>query len=765
LINALMLRPVQVAAPERLAALSGGIPTFPWVPALQGYNVAAWTAVRDRADEFAGAAAWFLQRLDLARSGEIEPVDTLFVSGQYFQTLGVGAVLGHVLQRDDEPGAVLSYSLWQHRFGGRADVLGEQLFIERVPFTVVGVAPEGFFGTEVGRSFDVAVPMHAVAPMGRSFLLNAMITRILVRLKPDQSIDAATARLRALQPEIRRIAFPDAVNPGLDTPFTLTPAETGSSVLRDRFGHPMLIVFAVVVVVLLVACANLANLLLARAAARTHEMGVRRALGATRARLIRLLLAESVLLAGVGSLLGYVFAEWGAQTIVHRFSTPLVRFALDTGPDLRVLAFTGSAAVLTVVLCGLAPAWTASRVDPMEALRLIARTTAGAPSRRLSGALVAGQVALSIVVVAVAALLGHSFVNAVRVPLGFDAAPVLLVTVNMQHGGAPAPGRVHVVSQLVDAIRALPDVAAAGVSTLTPSSGVAVVASLSTSASGDRPTNEQVVATNAITPGWLRTYGMSVRAGRDLEDGDMTGGQPVMLVNDAFAGRFLRRAAALGETIVVDDGPRTVVGIVSDAIYNSPKEPVPPTVYLPLRLMPPTVTMSIRVRAGRPTDIVPVVRQTIERVNRDIGFSVRTLADQVNASTAQDRVVAQLSGSFSLVALLLAALGIYGVTAYGVAQRRSEMAIRLALGAKPSGIVRTVLRPVWVLMTVGAVIGTGLSLWAAVFLRSLLFGVDPRDPGSLIAAVVVLVGVGILAGSLPAWRASRTDPAVLLRES
>lgn len=764
LINALMLRPVRVAAPHRLAALSGGIPTYAWVPALQGYNVATWTAVHERSSEFDGSAAWFLQRLDLARGGEVQPVETLFVSDQYFETLGVGAFLGRVFQRNEEGGAVLSYPFWQQHFGGRADVLGQPLFIENAPFTVVGVAPQGFFGTEVGRTFDVAVPMQAVVPMGRTSLLNAMITRILIRLKSDQPIEAATARLRVLQPEIRQMGFPGAVNPGLDIPFTLVRADTGTSVLRLRFGRPMLVVFAVVILVLLVACGNLANLLMARGVARRHEIGVRRALGATRGRLIRLLLCESMLLAVCGSFFGWVSAQWGARVIVSRFSTPLARFALDTGPDVRVLQFTASVAVLTVLLCGLAPAFTASRVNPIEALRLTAHSFAGGFSRRLSSALLVGQAALSIVVVSMAALLGHSFLNALRTPIGFDADRILLVTLTTQHAGVPAARRLQLVSQIEETIRTTPNVAAVGASTLTPSSGVAVVDIVSKRSAGDRPENERVVATNAITTGWTGAYGMALRAGRDFEEADTTGGPPVMLVNERFARRFLRPGAPLGQTIALGEGARTVVGIVSDAIYNSPKETVPPTVYVPLRIMPSTVTLSIRVRTGPPTDIVPAVRRAIESANRDIRFTVRTLADQVDASIAQDRLVAQLSVAFSAVALLLAVLGVYGMTAYGVTQRRREIAIRMALGAVSAGIVKDVLRRVWVLVTVGAAIGAGLDLWAVTFLRSLLFGLEPRDPATLLASVGVLVGLCTLAGLLPAWRASRIDPAVVMRE-
>ena len=762
LINALMLRPLGVAAPERLTALTGGIPAFPYVPALQGYNVATWDAVRDRTGAFAGSAAWFLQRLDLARGGEIQPVETLFVSDGYFQTLGVPAILGHIPNANEQRSAVLSYTFWQRRFDGRSNVLNQQVFIEHVPFTVVGVTPPGFFGTEVGRTFDVAVPIQAVVPMGRASLLNALITRILVRLKEGQSLEAATARLRAMQPDIRRIAFPTMSNVGLDTPFALTRADKGTSVLRDRFGRPMLVVFAVVTLVLLIACANLANLLMARGSARRHEIGIRRALGASRGRLIRLLVGESVLLAASGSLFGWLFAEWGAPAIASQFSA--LRFSLDSRPDLRVLGFALFVAVLTIFLFGLAPAVVASRVDPIEALQSSGRTTSATSAQRVIGSIVVGQVTVSVVIVFVAALLAHSFINALRVPLGFDAHDLLLVTVNAQHLDIPVARRAQLVSMIADAIRRLPDVEAAGISTLTPLDGISVVAFVSKSVAGDRSEAERVVATNAVTPGWIAAYGISLRAGRDFTEADAHRSGTVMLVNEAFAQRFLRNPASVGGTVALDDGPRTVVGIVSDAVYSSIKEMAPPTIYVPLRVPASIATIGVRVRTPRAIDVVPAVRGAIQSMSRSVSFSITPLAAQVDASLAEDRLVAQLSVAFSAVALVLAALGIYGVTAYGVARRRREIAIRMAFGSARTNIVKHMLRSVALRMAIGAAFGVALSLWVASFVRSLLFGVAPRDPTTLTLSVCAIVLVGGVAASVPAWRASRVDPVRGLRE-
>jgi predicted permease len=505
---------------------------------------------------------------------------------------------------------------------------------------------------------------------------------------------------------------------------------------------------------------------MARATTRRRELGVRCALGATRGQLVRLLLVESLLLAGSSALLGLVFARWGAQIVVNQFSTPFVHVALDIAPDLRVLAFTIGASAATVLLFGVAPAFSASRVDPIEALRWTVRTTAGEPSRRVAAALVAGQVMLSLVVISAAALLAHSFVNVMRLRPGFDVDHVLLVTVSTLHSEVSPARRFNVLSEIVEAIRAIPNVTGAGASTITPGSGVAVVDFVSRSAAEHLSESERVVTTNVITPGWIATYRISLRAGRDFEAADMNNGRLVMLVNEAFVRRFLRENRAVGETIRFQAGPsRTVVGVVSDAIYNSVKEPIPPTVYVPLGVTPPTMTVSVRVGSRRPTDIAAAIRNAIERHYPDAAFSFRTLTDQVNSSTAQDRLVALLAVAFSVLALALAALGIYGVTAYTVARRRAEIGVRMALGAKPSGIIRMVLGRVWQVIGAGVVMGVAVNLWAATVVRSLLYGVDARDPATLIGAAGVLVAVATLAGLLPAWRASQIDPAKVLRES
>ncbi|MGH9421661.1 MAG: FtsX-like permease family protein, partial [Thermoanaerobaculia bacterium] len=626
----------------------------------------------------------------------------------------------------------------------------------------------GFFGTEVGRTFDVALPMKSVMRMGRASVLNAMIMRILIRLRPSQSIEAATTRLRALQPEIRQASMPDAVpNAGLNTPYTLKPATFGTSALRDRYARPMLVVVAVVALVLLVACANLANVLMARATARHHEIAVRRALGASAARLIRLLLVESLMLGSCGAVLGLAIALWSARLIVAQLSSPFASIALDLTPDIGMFAFTTTVTIVTILLVGVAPALWAAGVDPIDALRTGGRTIAGEPSRRVSAVLVIAQVTLSIVVVTVAALLAHSFVALTQVPIGFDADRVLLVTVSTLHSDVTPARRFTVLSQIVDTILAAPNVSAVGASTITPVSGVSVITFVSTSDTERLAETDRVAATNTITPGWVATYGLSLRAGRDFDVADSNRGQSVALVNETFARRFLRDPRGVGETVTLrGESPRTVVGIVSDAVYNSAREPAPPTIYFPLGgFVPPTITVSVRVGTGRSTSIAPAIRAALGAINPDIAFSFRTLDAQVNTSIAQDRLVAWLSVAFSGLALILAALGIYGVTSYSVAARRSEIGIRLALGARPRSVQQLILTRVALLVGTGMALGAAVSAWASQFVSVLLYGVKPRDPVTLLGAAALFASVAAVAAGLPARRAARIDPAEMLRES
>jgi predicted permease len=605
---------------------------------------------------------------------------------------------------------------------------------------------------------------------------------VMVRRKPSQTIDAATSALRGVQSQIRDETLPPDWRPSelssyLKGPLALVPAATGSSPLRARYQRPLITIIVVVVFVLLIACANIANLLLARATARRHEWSVRIALGASRWRLVRLLLIESLALSAVGAALGAIAAQWGSRLIVHQLSTQTNTVFLDLSVNWRVLAFTTAVTVATALLFGSAPAFRAADVSPIDAIKDHGRSAAGDTKIGLAAGLVVGQVALSLVLVVAAALFVRTFSALANLHLGFDSNRVLLVTLNVQRTGIALSDRPNVYERIRQRAAAVPGVASVGLSLVTPVSGQTWNNRLEVSGAVELPERQRQSNLNAVTPGWLATFGTPLLAGRDITDADTAAAPRVALVNEAFARRFLKGANPIGHRArsigFNPTPPREIVGLVADAVYRNLREPIPPTMYVPLAQLdtradfpvPPRLDLSIRAASGSPSSLARAVGSAIASVNRDVAVTFRPLADQVDASLVQERIVAMLAGFFGALALLLAALGLYGVTAYAVSRRRAEIGIRMALGAAPAGVVRLVLARVTLLVAVGVLVGAAVSIWASKFVATLLFGLQPHDPVTFIGAAVTLTVVAALAGSLPAYRASRIDPAEVLRES
>jgi putative ABC transport system permease protein len=786
IINGLLLRTLPVAEPQRLVTVSSASAIDHGFRAGLGWSYPMWERLRQRAQAFDGAFAWYLQRFDLGEGGEMQPVDGLFASGDFFTTLGVPALLGRTFTNADDvrgggpkgPVAVISYRLWQRRLGAMTDIAGKQIVIEGVPFTIVGVTPPDFFGIDVGHAFDVALPLgteplvHPTRPLldnPRSLLLAVML-----RLRPDQSLAAATATLQTMQPEIVG-TITAQTPPFLKEPYLLAPAATGTADrLRQQYEQPILALSVLVGLVLVVACVNIANLLSARAIARRHELSVRLALGASRWRLARQLLVESLVLAGLGAALGLLLAAWASQALVAQLPSAGAPVFLNLSFDWRVLAFTAAVAVGAVVLFGTAPAFRVSHVAPIGALSEQGRSEAGHARLRVSGSLVIAQVALSLVLVVAAGLFVRTFERLARLPLGFDPDRVLLINVETGRLRADPAQRTFFYDQLVGTVAAVPGVANAAASLWTPAGGGGF--GLLSDARGRAVDAERRVVGNFITPGWFATYGIPIRAGRDLDAGDTAISLPVVVVNEAFARKFLPGRSAIGETFDATISQllakRTAVGVVGDAPYGSLRDAVPPTIYLPLAqsvaLGPPgrtSVVISARSTAGSPASLAPSVAAALRSVNRDLAFTFRPLASQVSASFAQERLVALLAASLGALALLLAGLGLYGLTAYAVSRRRAEIGVRLALGAAPSGVVRLVLARVALLVGVGIGGGIAASMWLSQFVAPLLYGLQPRDPVTLVAAAATLAAIGALAGWFPAARASRVDPSEVLRNN
>lgn len=779
LIDSLLLRTLPVKDPSRLVLVTNTM------PGVRAWSYPVWDHLRQQ-QLFEDSAAWSLSRFDLASGGETHFVDGLWASGSFFETLGVPALIGRTFADvDDQPSggpdgpvAVISYTFWQRHFGGAADIIGRTLALDGVPFKIIGVTPPAFFGMEVGRTFDVAAPLGTNrGPRGATV---SWLT-IVGRLKPGQTLDAATASLRGLQSQIREATLPaNASAPFrktyLQASFALLPAETGSSGLRRQYEQPLLAIMVVVVLVMLVACANIANLLLARAIARRHEFSLRLALGASRWRLARQVLAESVVLATSGTAMGVLIASWGSRALVRELARQTVTQSttvfLDLSLNWHVLAFTIGATVLTVLLFGVAPALRASGVTPMETLKEH-RGTMGGERVGLSSSLVVAQLTLSVVLVVAAGLFVRTFVSLATRPLGFEPDRVLVVTVSAQRAPIDPAQRIPIFERAVDAVYSLPNVADAAASLVTPVSGMGLVNQIEVSGATRLPDSERGTFVNHVSPGWFRTLGTPILAGRDFTNADGPGDPSVAIVNEAFARRFLNGASPLGHTItgLPVPGPAiSIVGVARDAVYNSLRDPVPPTVYLPFAQSKEvtafgSMSLSIRSSGGSPALLIRSVTAALNAVNPDLTWTSRLLADQINASITQERMMAMLSGFFGVLALLLAGLGLYGVTAYSVSLRRSEIGIRIALGASRTHVVRLVVSRVALLVGIGAVAGTAASLWLSRFVATLLYGLEPRDPLTLLGAVGVLVAVGLAAGSLPATRAARIYPAAVLRES
>ncbi len=685
LVDRLVLRRLPIHEPEQVVVIEGGAWTNP-----------IWEQIRDRQHElFNGAIAWSDDHVqfDLAQGGTADLVDGLWVSGDFFSVLGVPPFLGRVLvASDDRRGggpeaavAVISYRFWQRRFGGAVDVVGRALTLDRVPYTIVGVTPPGFFGPSVGRSFDVAIPIASDPLMrGANSWLDKRWTwwlEIAARLKPGQSLTGATNALRLAQPQIREATLPPGWPPEeqrryLRQGLTLVPVATGPSGLRLRYQQPLLALMGVVGLLLLLACANLANLLLARADGRQHELTLRLTLGASRARLARQLLTESLLLAGLGAALGLGFARWGSALLLRQLSVPGSSVFLDLSLDWRVLGFTASVAVGAALLFGVAPAFRSRRADPNETLKQHGtRGLAGEGRRALSGPLVVVQVALSLTLVVSAGLFVRTFSILAGKNIGFDRRPVLIVNLDAPRSALDKPpGRVRP----------------------RPGGGA------QRSRGGSR---HDVLHVRPVSGGWLedslRVSGEDGPVGaRPLELGerreprlvlDVRDGAPrraasstraiapvrprVAIVNQAFAKRFLGEGSPIGRLIRQQGRPGRpepaieVVGLAEDAAYRSVREPLDyPTVLLPMAQVDDDIassaSISLRAASVAPALLTKDVATALHAVDPNLSLTFRPLADQVDASLSQERIVAMLSGFFGALAILLAGIGLYGVAAY-----------------------------------------------------------------------------------------------------
>ncbi len=774
LIDAVMLKTLPVSHPEELLQVSAG-------GGGGGYfSNLVWEQIRDRQDAFSGIFAYCRWAFDLASGGEARQVDGAYVSGHFFDTLGVPAVLGRTFTSEDDRrgcagNAVLTHGFWQREYGGRTDILGRSISIDRHPFEIVGVSAPGFTGTEVGASLDLMVPLCAEKILhGDTTLLDADPSgrwlRILGRLRPGTSARQASARLRALAPEVFRATVgskwpAEDREKWLRLSLTAESAATGLSYLRESYRQALFILMAIAGMVLLTGCANMSNLLLARGAARQREIAIRVALGSGRGRLIRQMLTESLLLSLAGTGLGVLLAVWGTGLLVK-----FLDVSLDLTPDPRVLSFTAGMALLTGLLFGLAPAWRGSRADPMAAMKAGSRGLvrgSGAGSGKL---LVAGQVALSMVLVAGAGLLVSTFWRLARLDPGFDASRVLIAALDLRGSGYTPERRDAVFRQILDSTRATPGVQSASLSDFTPMFLGRRIHDLAIEG-GDGPSREASrVFFNAVSDGYFATMGTALVAGRDFNGHDTPASAAVAIVNQTMAKRFFRGRSPIGRRFRIRTGdtpgdPVEIVGVVKDAKYSDLRQEIPPTVYTVWSQNHfPFPNIEIRSAAGAPGALIAGVKSGVASVDAGISIKFTTLADEVARTLERERLLATLAGFFGGLALVLAIIGLYGVMSYNVTRRRSEIGIRMALGADKYQVLRMVMGEVAVLIGSGIAVGLGVTLAATRLVASFLYGVRPNDPLTLLVAAGMLAAAAGAAGYLPARRASRLDPMTSLRE-
>jgi putative ABC transport system permease protein len=785
LVNALILKQLPVNDPDRLVIVGLERP--------MGTDTAVtnpiWEYMRDHQPALMSVAAYGNPRFNLNSGGETRNAQGLFVSGHFFDTLGVTPQIGRLFtEQDDRRGggpdgavAVLSYGFWQREYGGRTDVIGRPISLDGHPFTIIGVSQRDFLGVQIGRAFDVATPIGTEPIIrGKESSLDRRSNWWLImigRLAPGQTSAQAQSRLRAFQPELREATMPqdwiaDDRKQFLAEPFMLMPGGTGVSNLRARYSQPLYVLLGVVGLVLTIACANMANLLLAQSVARRKEMAVRLSLGAGRWRLVRQLLVESIMLSTIGALAGLVIARWGSRAIVALLSTRTQVIEVDLAMDWRVFAFTTVVGVITGLLFGVAPALRGTRLTPADALRDHSRGVVSGGGRfQLGHALVALQVALSFVLVFGSTLFVRTLVSLTSQEMGFESSRVLVGNVDLRRTGVAPEGRLALFTQVRDALNAVPGVEAAANSFVTPVSGSTW--NLAINVPGYDANDRRGVLFNGVSPGYFKTMSTPLLAGRDIADTDRLGAPSVVVVNEAFAKKFFSGENPVGRTFTIlgfvatrPDRPMEIVGLVADTKYQRLREAAQPIMYGAFaqeREQSSGTRIAIRT-TGSPMDSRTAVVQAVAGVNKEIAIDLKTLAEDLGANLLQERLVASLSGFFGGLALLLAALGLYGVMSYTVTRRKNEIGIRMALGAEPGRVVGLVLKNVAWITAAGLVVGAAGAIGTGRFINSLLYNLAATDRTMIAVTAITLAAAAAIAGYLPARRAARIDPMAALRE-
>jgi predicted permease len=744
-----------------------------------------WEQLRQKQQAFSATTAWSAETFAWSTDGALRPANGLWVSGDFFAVLGMQPALGRLMgPSDDHAGcgaqtAVLSYAFWQRNFGGRATVLGQKIVLDRQIFQIVGVTPASFSGLEVGRSFDVAVPLCAepLVHPDESWTRQATTWWLdaLGRLRPGETLNQATANLEAISPGIFAATLPekyDAIERRDYLRFSLRalPAATGVSELRKDYEQPLWLLLAISGLVLLIACANLANLMLARAGARQREMAVRLSLGASRGRLVRQLLVESLLLAMVGAAAGAALAQALSRGLVAGIGTTGDPVFLSLAMDWRVMAFTVAIAAGTCLLFGVAPALRAAGADPGLALRSGGRgMTPGRERFLLRRGLIVTQVALSLLLVTTALLFVDTFQNLVRVNPGFNPRQVAMADFYFSALKLSPERRLQFRKELLRQVQATPGVMQAAEVEIAPVSGNGWDEFIDVPGSH---VERKLANVNGVTADYFRTLQIPILAGRTFADSDSPQSPAVAVVSEAFAKRFLGTGNPVGKTFGDrQDGGQPdkiyqVIGVAGDTKYYDLRETITPIIYLDnAQRVTPDQDSLLLIRSGEPlATLTESLKRTASEISPGIATTSWGMRQSILEGLGRERLMATLSGFYGALAALLAMVGLYGILSWMVVRRRSEIGVRMALGATRRGIVSLMLREALVLLGIGSAAGVVLVLAAGRTVSAMLYGVSPANPSVLVMAVAGMAAIAVLASWLPADRAAAVDPVETLRE-
>jgi predicted permease len=726
--------------------------------------------------------------------GEGSPAFIELVSGTYFPVLGVDAQIGRTFgaevdnTRDASPVVVISYNFWQSRFGGDRSVIGRRLRIRQTSYEVLGVMPESFFGETVGSAPDIYVPitMQAEVFPGQDWLSpeknpveKTMWLQVLARLKPGVSVAQAKASINVtfqqyLQSQLGSGVPEDDRKNFLNQQIALVAGAHGSSTVHEQFGQALLILMGVVGLVLLVACANVANLLLARAASRQKEIAVRLAMGAGASRLFRQLLTESILLAGIGGAIGLLLAQWADAILLKLVSRGPSPIPLNIQPDAKILGFTLGVSLLTGVLFGLAPAIRAARVDLNSVLKGTSRGSVGTAAQGgripVGKVLVVAQVALSLLLLIVAGLFVHSFQKLASVALGYDREHLLLFNTNPIESGYKGPAIAQLYKDLLDRIGTVPGVRAVSLSQNGLFSHSESADEISIEAYTPKSGQDMNARFDEVGPNYFSTVGIPILVGREIGPQDSGNGQRVGVINQTMARYYFGNESPIGRRIwdmfPTNKVDFVVVGVAADAKYNSLSEKTPRRFYVPFFNPIGEATFArLEVRtSGDPGAAASAVREAVKATSSTLPqIEIHTMNELVSSSLTRDAMITKLAGFFGALAVLLACIGIYGIMAYAVAGRTSELGLRMALGAQRGNILWLVLRESMLLVLIGVAVGLPAVYGAGKLVSSMLFGLTAADPLALTLATVLMFAVAAIAGYIPARRAAQTDPIIALR--